>query len=249
MSGGEVSAPRRVLVTGGSAGIGAAICDTFLEQGCEVVSLSLERSAVAHPRLEQHLVDLTDGTALAALAARLAEGERPPTVLVHNAGAIREKPLEAVTPADLEALTALHLGAALVLVQALLPGMKRAGQGRIVLVGSRAALGLANRTAYSATKAGMIGMMRTWALELGPHGITANLVAPGPIAGTGMFHAVIPEGDPKLERIAQAVPVRRLGRPRDVARAVAFLAAPEAGFITGQSLFVCGGTSVGSITY
>jgi len=245
MSEGE---PRRILVTGGSTGIGAAICRTFLEQGCEVVSLSLRRGDEAHPRLEQHEVDLTDADALAALAVRLAAG-RAPTTLVHNAGAIREKPLEAVDLADLEALTALHLGAALVLVQALLPAMKRARQGRIVLVGSRAALGLANRSAYAATKAGMIGLMRTWALELGPHGITANLVAPGPIAGTEMFHDVIPVGDPKLERIAQSVPVRRLGRPDDVARAVAFLAAPENGFITGQSLFVCGGTSVGSITY
>ena len=95
----------------------------------------------------------------------------------------------------------------------------------------------------------MIGLARTWALELGHHGITANVVAPGPVEGTEMFHRVIPAGSPKLPRIIDAVPVKRLGRPEDVARAVLFFAVPEASFITGQTLFVCGGTSVGSIVY
>lgn len=240
--------PRSVLVTGGSAGIGAAICEHFLAQGCQVTSLSRRAPAASHPRLRHEEIDLTDSAAVAALAARLAAA-RPATTIVHNAGAIREKLLEEVTVADLEALTALHVTAAVLLVQAFLPAMKAANYGRIVLVGSRAALGLQKRTAYSATKAGMIGLMRTWALELGPYGITSNLVAPGPIMETEMFHEVIPKDDPKLQRIAEAVPVRRLGRPEDVARAVAFLAAPESGFVTGQNFFVCGGTSVGSITY
>jgi NAD(P)-dependent dehydrogenase (short-subunit alcohol dehydrogenase family) len=110
-------------------------------------------------------------------------------------------------------------------------------------------LGLANRTAYAATKAGMLGLARTWALELGEHGITANVVAPGPIEGTALFHEIIPADSPKLARIAESIPVRRLGRPHDVVRAVMFFAAPEAGFVTGQTLFVCGGTSVGSVAY
>jgi NAD(P)-dependent dehydrogenase (short-subunit alcohol dehydrogenase family) len=121
--------------------------------------------------------------------------------------------------------------------------------GRIVFVSTRAILGLAKRTAYSATKAGMIGMARTWALELAPHGITVNVVAPGPIAATELFHSIIPADSPQIAEIAAKVPVRRLGRPDDVARAVMFFIAPEAGFVTGQTLFVCGGTSVGSISY
>ena len=108
-------------------------------------------------------------------------------------------------------------------------------------------MGLATRTAYSATKAGLIGMTRTWALELGPDGITVNAVAPGPIAGTAMFHDVLPPGDPRIDALAQSIPVRRLGQPEDVARVVMFLADPASGFITGQTLFVCGGTSVGSL--
>lgn len=240
------AAGRTVLVTGGSGGIGSAICDGFLAQGCEVVSLSLEPPAQPHPGLRHETVDLTDAAALSALVQRLA-AERQILTLVHNAGAIREAALEEVSLADLEALTAIHINAAVLLVQALLPGMKAARHGRIVLVGSRAALGLPKRTAYAATKAGMLGLMRSWALELGPFGITCNLVAPGPIAGTELFHAVIPRDDPRLARIAETIPVRRLGRPEDVARAVLFLAAPESDFITGQNLFVCGGASVGSM--
>ena len=95
----------------------------------------------------------------------------------------------------------------------------------------------------------MLGLARTWALELGPHGITANVVAPGPIEATEVFHDIIPRGSPKLASIVESIPVKRLGRPEDVARAILFFVDPQAGFVTGQTLFVCGGTSVGSIVY
>jgi 3-oxoacyl-[acyl-carrier protein] reductase len=147
---------------------------------------------------------------------------------------------------DLNALVNLHLSAAILLTQAALPAMKAAGYGRVVLVSSRAVLGLATRTSYSATKAGMLGMARTWALELAPQGVTVNVVAPGPIR-TANFHSVVPEGSPQVERIAQGIPVKRLGEPDDVARAVMFFADPQAGFVTGQVLYVCGGTSVGTL--
>jgi NAD(P)-dependent dehydrogenase (short-subunit alcohol dehydrogenase family) len=123
--------------------------------------------------------------------------------------------------------------------------MKAAGFGRVVLVSSRAVLGLPTRTSYAATKAGMLGMARTWALELAPHGITVNIVAPGPIE-TDNFYSVVPRG--QGERVAQAIPVKRLGQPGDVARAVMFFADRDAGFVTGQVLYICGGTSVGSLT-
>jgi NAD(P)-dependent dehydrogenase (short-subunit alcohol dehydrogenase family) len=129
----------------------------------------------------------------------------------------------------------------------MLPAMKAARYGRIVLVSSRAVLGLPTRTTYSATKSGMLGMARTWALELAPVGITVNVVAPGPIE-TANFHSVVPEGSPQVEKVKQAIPVRRLGQPDDVARAVLFFADRNAGFVTGQVLYVCGGTSVGTLT-
>jgi NAD(P)-dependent dehydrogenase (short-subunit alcohol dehydrogenase family) len=132
------------------------------------------------------------------------------------------------------------------LVQAALPAMKAASFGRVVLVSSRAVLGLPTRTAYATTKAGMLGMARTWALELAPQGITVNVVAPGPIE-TDNFYSIVPRGSPQVERIAQSIPVQRLGHADDVARAVLFFADRDNGFVTGQVLYVCGGTSVGSL--
>jgi NAD(P)-dependent dehydrogenase (short-subunit alcohol dehydrogenase family) len=236
---------KRALLTGGSAGIGLAICRAFLDAGYQVISLDRQPSALHHPELSTIIVDLSDATATAQ-AAREATCE-PVTTMVHNAGTIRPAILEHATVNDIETLSRLHLGAALVLAQATLPAMRAAHFGRIVLIASRAALGLATRTAYAATKAGLIGMARTWALELGPDGITVNAVAPGPIAGTAMFHDVLPPGDARIDALANAVPVRRLGQPDDVARAVLFLTDPTSGFITGQTLFVCGGTSIGSL--
>jgi NAD(P)-dependent dehydrogenase (short-subunit alcohol dehydrogenase family) len=238
---------RVAIVTGGSAGIGAAICRHLLDAGWGVVSMSRRATDIDHPRLHSIEVDLGDTVATRA-AALEACAKHPVTAVVHNAGAMRPALLADVSVDDLEALTALHLSAPLAIVQAALPEMRRQRFGRIVLVSSRAALGLATRTAYSATKSGMFGMSRTWALELGADGITSNVVAPGPVV-TDMFHEVIPREQAALDATAAKIPVRRVGTPDDVARAVMFFVAPENGFVTGQSLFVCGGTSVGSITY
>jgi 3-oxoacyl-[acyl-carrier protein] reductase len=239
---------RLAVVTGGSSGIGAATCRALLDQGYEVINVSRREAPFASPRLRSVTVDLSDAAATRATLFELA-ARSPATTLVHCAGAIREKPVEETTLEDLDALAHLHLGAALSLLQANLPAMKAARFGRVVLVSTRALLGLARRTAYSSTKAGMLGMARTWALELATHGITVNVVAPGPIAQTEIFHEVIPADSPKLGTIAKAVPVGRLGEPADVARAIQFFVSPDASFVTGQTLFVCGGTSIGSITY
>jgi NAD(P)-dependent dehydrogenase (short-subunit alcohol dehydrogenase family) len=233
------------VVTGGASGIGAEICRHMLAAGYEVVSLDLRKPDWQHESLSSIEVDLLGSAATEAAADRAAQ--RPVTHVVHNAGAIRANLLPEVTQDDLHALAQLHLGTALHLVQAALPGMKSRGFGRIIMVSSRAALGAATRSAYSATKAGMIGLTRTWALELAPFGITANAVAPGPIAGTEMFHEVIPKGSPRETALAEAIPVRRLGRSGDVARAVMFFADRENGYVTGQTLYVCGGSSVGTV--
>jgi 3-oxoacyl-[acyl-carrier protein] reductase len=238
---------RVAIVTGGSAGIGRSICLHLLDAGWGVVSLARRSPGIDHPRLHAVEVDLGDPKATRT-AALQACARHPVTAVIHNAGAMRPALLPEVQVEDIDALTALHLSAALVLVQAALPEMRRQRFGRIVLVSSRAALGLATRTAYSATKAGMFGMARTWALELGADGITANVVAPGPVA-TDMFHEVVPRERAALEATAAKIPVGRVGSPDDVARAVMFFVAPDNGFVTGQSLYVCGGTSVGSITY
>ncbi len=235
------------LVTGGSAGIGTAICEHLLRGGYTVIALDKQPGAIEHPQFSSIKVDLVDEAATAAVAAEVCV-DHAVTTIVHNAGVIRPALLPQVKLVDVHALMNLHVSTAITLTQAALPAMKAAGFGRIVMVSSRAALGLATRTAYSASKAGMIGMARTWALELGPFGITVNVVAPGPIL-TDMFYELIPAESPKVKEIAANIPVKRLGVPADVARAVMFLASPDNSFVTGQVLYVCGGTSIGSITF
>jgi len=236
---------KTALVTGGSAGIGKSICRHLLDGGYTVLNLSRRASDEKHERLIDHSVDLADVEATREAITELAD-EYDITTLVHNAGVIRPDLIEEVQLRDLQYLANLHLSAAILLVQGVLGAMKDAAFGRIVIIGSRAMLGLETRTAYSATKAAQIGLVRTWAMELGQYGITVNAVAPGPIV-TDMFTEVVPEGSDKAAQIAAGLPVRRLGRPDDVARAIMFLAAPENGFVTGQCLFVCGGASLGSL--
>ncbi len=233
------------IVTGASGGIGRAIAEAMLEAGRHVVSLDRRLPDWSHPQLEPIQVDLFDAKATADAAKDVA-ARHAISHVIHNAGIIRPNLIEQVTVEDIAALSQLHLGAALTLVQAALPGMKQRHFGRVILIASRAALGAVTRTAYSATKSGMLGMARTWALETASHGITVNVVAPGPVE-TDMFHEVIPQGSPKAEQLARSIPVGRIGRPSDVARAVMFFASRDADFITGQSLYVCGGASIGSL--
>jgi 3-oxoacyl-[acyl-carrier protein] reductase len=235
------------LVTGTSTGIGKVICEHLLASGFEVVALARRPTELSHPRLHSLSVDLADRAATAQAARELAQRFAITTV-VHNAGIIRPALLADVQLADLDTLTELHLGSAITLVQAALPAMRAARFGRIVLLSSRGALGLATRSANSATKAGLIGMARTWALELAPEGITVNVVAPGPIRGTEMFHEVVPAESERERKLAEAIPVKRLGTPEDVARAVDFFVEPANSFVTGQVLYVCGGASVGTVT-
>ncbi len=233
------------LVTGGSAGIGASICQHLLEDGYHVLNLSRRESELRDDCVTDVEVDLADPAATKRAIDELA-GKYEITSLVHNAGVIRPNLLEDVKLEDVEYLTNLHINASILLTQGVLASMKSAAFGRIVIIGSRAMLGLETRTAYSATKAAQVGLVRTWAMELGQHGITVNAVAPGPIV-TPMFTDVVPEQSDKAEQIAKSLPVRRLGRPDDVARAVMFLLSPDNGFVTGQCIFVCGGASLGTL--
>lgn len=230
------------LVTGGSQGIGAAIVARIAGRGIPVINLDRQPGAPDAPA-RWVKADLTD---LDATRAALAEITTRHEILwlVNNAGIAAPASLEETTADDLDRVVAINLRSNILCAQAALPAMKEAGKGRIVSISSRAALGKELRTAYSATKAGVIGMTRTWALELAPLGITVNAIGPGPIE-TELFRSANPHNSPRTRAIIEGVPVRRLGQPEDIAHAVEFFLSDEASFVTGQVLYVCGGMTVG----
>ncbi len=239
-----MSEPQQVaLVTGGSSGIGRAICEALLAQGRSVVNLDYKDPDWGHHNLVSLQADLTRQSDIEAAARHIA-GAWSVTALVNNAGATRPGSIDSASMADLDDVVSLHLKAAILLTQATLPSLRASGQGRIVNIASRAALGKPERIVYAATKAGLIGLTRTLAMELGADGITVNAVAPGPIA-TELFRTSNPEGAPQTRRIIDSIVVKRLGTPEDVARAALFFLAPDNGFVTGQVLYVCGGTTLG----
>ena len=231
-------AEKVALVTAASRGIGRGIATRLTQDGYTVVTLDREAPAALLPGESFIRVDLADGSATAAALAEAVE-RHAPTRLVNNAGTVRPGPLEDVTVADLEAVVSLNLRCSIQCAQAVLPAMKAARFGRIVNVASRAALGKELRTVYAATKAGLLGMTKTWALELAAVGITVNAI------GTELFHQANPADSPKTKAIVEGVPVKRLGTPEDIAHAAAFLLDERAGFVTGQVLYVCGGMTVG----
>ena len=125
---------------------------------------------------------------------------------------------------------------------------KRKRYGKIINIGSRAILGRVGRTVFAATKAGLTGMTKTWALELAPYNINVNCVAPGPI-DTELFKMGNPENSEKTKAIIESIPLKRMGKPEDVANLISFLSSDEASFIAGQIIFICGGLSVGISYY
>ncbi|MFC5460520.1 SDR family NAD(P)-dependent oxidoreductase [Massilia niabensis] len=231
------------LVTGGSAGIGRAICEALLAQGRTVVNLDYKEPDWGHDKLLSFQADLTQPQETREIARQVTSSYAV-TALVNNAGATRPGTIDTATMDDLDYVVDLHFKASIILVQAALPTLRASRRGRIVNMSSRAGLGKAQRVVYSATKAGLIGMTRTLALELGGDGITVNAVAPGPIA-TELFRQSNPDGAPQTKRIIDSIVVGRLGTPEDVARAAMFFLSPDNGFVTGQVLYVCGGTTLG----
>lgn len=233
-----------VLVTGGARNIGGAIAKRLSEDGLSVVVV--DRIQPEHEYAEKFIeVDLADAM---ATEKKIIEFTATHNVirLVNNAGIVMPAAIEDTELDSIEKVVSINLTAPIVCAKAVIPAMKKAGMGRIVNISSRAALGKEMRTVYSMTKAGLHGLTKTWALELGRHGITVNAIGPGPIR-TSLFEEVNPPDDPRTKAIIDRVPVGRLGTPDDVANAVSFFASERAGFVTGQVLYICGGMTIGSV--
>ena len=223
--------PGHAVVTGVSSGIGAAIAARLLRDGWSVTGLSRTNPGQPAPGFSHRAVDLLDPSRLPAAL----EGLRP-TALVHAAGLMRAGSLGALDAEAGRTLWRLHVEAASLLADQLAPRMPDGG--RIVLIGSRTASGAAGRSQYAASKAALVAMARSWALELAPRGITANVVAPA-ATDTPMLH------DPARSALPPRLPpIGRFVRPEEVAATTAFLLGPEAGAITGQQIVICGGSSL-----
>jgi NAD(P)-dependent dehydrogenase (short-subunit alcohol dehydrogenase family) len=190
-------------------------------------------------------VDLGDDLAAAAALAMIDERFSLDGV-VNNVGLVRPALLADTTLADLDAVMQLNLHPALLASQVALPGMQARSWGRIVNIASLTVLGAVQRTAYAAAKAALVSFSRGWALELAGSGITVNTVAPGPTE-TELFRANNPPGSMGEQRYLAGVPMGRFGTPNEIAASIAFLLSEDAGFITGQTLHVDGGASVGRL--
>jgi NAD(P)-dependent dehydrogenase (short-subunit alcohol dehydrogenase family) len=215
------------------------------EDGYWVTGIARTRPDDLQPDEEFHECDLTDAAATEKRVKALTV-QAPFYGLVNNAAMAPLTSLEDCTIKDMQDAFQLNLVAALVCAQCVLPGMKEIGAGRIVNFSSRAALGKENRTAYSGTKAALIGMTRTWALELARHNITVNIIAPGPIETEGYREGNLLD-DPRTKALLSSIPLRRIGEPNEIANTVSYLLNELSGFMTGQTLYVDGGMTISAV--
>jgi 3-oxoacyl-[acyl-carrier protein] reductase len=248
-----VSEARTAIVTGAAQGIGAAIAQRLSDDGMKVAVLDLQEDA-AQATVDSIVAsggtalavgaDVSDPAAVDAAIATVVEQLGAPTVLVNNAGIIRDNLLFKMTVEDWDLVMAVHLRGAFLMSKAVQKHMIEARFGRIINLSSISALGNRGQANYSAAKAGLQGFTKTLALELGKFGVTANVIGPGFIQ-TPMTAATAERigvsFDDFIEAVAKDTPVGRVGQPDDIAHAVSFFASEDAGYVTGQVLYVAGG--------
>ncbi|GAB3210290.1 3-oxoacyl-ACP reductase FabG [Marinactinospora thermotolerans] len=245
--------PRVAIVTGAARGIGAATARRLAAEGHSVAVVDLkegdaEATATAITSEGGTAIavgaDVSDSDQVSAAVAQIAERLGPPAILVNNAGVIRDNLLFKMSDDDWDTVMGVHLRGSFLMSRAAQAHMTRQGWGRIVNLSSSSALGNRGQANYSAAKAGLQGFTKTLAIELGKFGVTANAVAPGFIA-TDMTRATAQRVGMDFEEFTKAaaagIPVRRVGQPEDIAATIAFLTSEEAGFVSGQVIYVAGG--------
>ncbi len=244
---------RVAIVTGAARGIGAAVARRLAEDGLAVAVLDLDAEACAPVVAEIELAggraravgaDVSDETAVARAVEQVAEELGAPTVLVNNAGIIRDNLLFRMSAGDWDAVMNVHLRGAFLMTKATQGYMTEAGWGRIVNMSSTSALGNRGQANYAAAKAGLEGFTKTLALELGKFGVTANAIGPGFIATEMLRETADRIGVPFEDMLADAarqIPVARTGTSEDVAHAVSFFVSEGAGYVSGQVILVAGG--------
>jgi 2-hydroxycyclohexanecarboxyl-CoA dehydrogenase len=245
---------RTVIVTGGGGGIGAATCQRFAREGAKVAVLDLNEAAAqqvaesiraAGGQAQALRCDITDRASVDTALAHEMLGEVD--VLVNNAGWDVFKPFVKTTPAEWERLIAVNLVGALHMLHATLPRMVARGRGRVVNIASDAArVGSSGEAVYAACKGGLVALSKTLAREHARHGITVNVVCPGP-TDTALFEGFkqgAANPDKLVEAFARSIPLGRIGKPDDLPGAIAFFASDDAAFVTGQVLSVSGGLTM-----
>lgn len=228
------------LITGATKGIGRAITDLLIEQGQLVIGIA--RNPDPSFKGQLFLADLSNAASRNQVFKEIA-ATYPIDRLVNNVGFNQLQGLSDIDARNYQKIIDLNLTVTLELTQSVLPSMLALGGGRIVNIASRSMLGRKNSSVYAAAKAGLVGFTKSWAIELAPSGITVNCVAPGPIE-TEMFNRNNPVGSPGRQSMMDAIPMHRLGDPREVASAVLYFLSKGASFTTGQTIFVCGGASI-----